>query len=162
MNINKLNIEGAQVQCNDELINALEGLLKLMCNGVGINDALKEILTNVKNKQCSSMVKDTIGRILRGEVNALSEPLLNNYLLYFKPKASSEIKSILPIILTMVNEGKINEALGYLMGNICNLPDYDRVYIIDLARLITLAKHDKNIIDYIKCRINLILRTSLT
>ena len=149
------------MQCNDELVNALEGLLKLMCDGVDVNDALKGILTNVKNKQCSNMVNDTIGRILRGEVNALSEPLLNNYLLYFKPKASSEIKGILPIILTMVNEGKINEALSYLMSSICNLSDYDRVYVIDLARLITLAKHDKNIIDSIKCRINLILHTSL-
>ncbi|ABW02576.1 hypothetical protein [Caldivirga maquilingensis] len=145
------------MECIGELINALEGLLKLICNGVDANEALKIILTNIKNKQCSSMVNNAISKVLRGEVDALNEPLLNNYLLYFKPNADSKLKGVLTVILSMVNEGKINEALGYLMSSICNLPDYDRVYAIDLARLITLAKHDNDIINSVKCRIKLIL-----
>ncbi|WP_292000287.1 hypothetical protein [Caldivirga sp.] len=148
------------MQCSNELFNVLESLLNLMCNGVEVNEALKTALSSIGNKQCGSIVSDTVNRILRGEVDALNEPLLNNYLLYLRPRISRELKGTLTIILNMVNEDNINEALSYLMSNACNLVDYDRVYAIDLARLMTLAKYDKNIINAIKCRINLILHAS--
>ena len=150
------------MQCSDELINALESLLRLMCNGVEANEALKLILANVKDEQCRIVISNTVDKGLRGEVNELSGSLLNNYLLYLKPKVSDELKGILPIILNMIIDGKIIEALSYLMGNVCSLPDYDKAYVIDLARLMVLAKHDKGIIDSIKCRINLILNVSRT
>lgn len=145
-------------QCREELINALEGLVASLCTNGNVKSINELTSSLVKNTKCRNEVTEVIGKVIRGELGELNEPILSNYLLYIRPRVSDGLRNLLRTILPMINGGNIDDALGRLMSGACELPINDLVYAVDLARLLTLAKYDKSLIDAALCRIRLIMR----
>lgn len=146
-------------QCREELINALEGLVASLCINGNIRDINELTSSFVKNANCRNEVTEVIGKVIRGELGELNEPILSNYLLYIRPRVGDGLKNLLRIVLPIINEGNVDYALSRLMGGACELPINDLVYVVDLARLLTLARYDKSLINAVLCRIGLIMRS---
>jgi hypothetical protein len=145
------------MQCVSEVGNAMEEVLRVMCRGGSVNDAVAMAALKVKDDACAKEVDDALRGITLGEAVKSNNPVVNNYLLYVKSRVSEALKRSLASILLVINGGDVDQALNELVTGICTSSIDDLPYIVDLARLITLAKYDKSVIDDVACRVRLLI-----
>jgi hypothetical protein len=142
--------------CVDDVRNAMEEVLRIMCQGGSVNDAVAMVMPKVKDNACAKEVNDALRSVALGNT-AQNNPAVSNYILYVKPRASETLKRNLVSILPIISGGDVDQALSSLVAEMCTSPIDDLPYIVDLARLMSLARYDKSIINDIVCRIRLII-----